>query len=409
MPPPKQSTALVKVDPASIARLKDAAQQAAMVQAIADPIEQMFSRADAVSALRSAIKQPGILDSIISLQGTKLGFRTDRDRDGGYGPEVVGDAIIEALCHGIMPTGNEFNIIGGNFYATREGFEGLIRRRGADIGLSDVMIVPGIPKMQQGGATIDVTVSWKIGGKPASQTIPLAIKVNAGMGADAIAGKAKRKAMAWLWNTVTGSAMADADVDDTKPDLSAGAIPVTSSPLEDATVEKKDAIPMPPAAQKATKPKAAKAPPATTTQPPAADPGQTQEAQPQTPYEAAVQAIQGAGLTVAEVESLMRNKVPPTLRPDQPLSQASTPALKQIVTHIAALKLAVEAVRQQQQQDNGGGVSDAVDALIQALSESGVTVQQMENHVGKRLHGLSDEDVEAIFANYDALIAAIQA
>jgi hypothetical protein len=238
------TAALATVSDDDVNALIEASDAAIAVAAIENPIKQMLARADAVFNLSTALKAPGILDSIMKLQGTKLGFRTDQDRSGGYDIDVVSDAVIEALFAGVMPTGNEFNIIGGNFYATREGFEGLIRRQGPSRGLTDVMITPGIPRMQSGGATITVDLDWKLDGVAASKQVPFSIKVNAGMGDDAIVGKAKRKAMAWLWNFVTGSAMADAGLDE--PNLAnAGASAIPTSPLEEMETETEDKIPMP--------------------------------------------------------------------------------------------------------------------------------------------------------------------
>lgn len=260
-PPTATTNALATIDEKDIDTLVTAADRALAVATIDNPIKQMLARADAVFGLAEALRAPGILDSIMKLQGTKLGFRTDQDRNGGYAVDIVADAVIEALFAGVMPTGNEFNIIGGNFYATREGFEGLIRRRGPIIGLTDVKVKPGIPSMQKNGAVIKVALDWKLNGEKNSDVLEFEIRVNAGMGSDAIVGKAKRKAMAWLWNTVTGSAMADADVDDTKSDMTKGsrANAIPTSPLEEmdnepqaATAEPVDEIPMDFSGSKAT-------------------------------------------------------------------------------------------------------------------------------------------------------------
>lgn len=222
-----------------IVRLENATNAAIAATKNDNPIRGLFGKATAIATLRDAIQAPGVLENIMALQGTRLGFRTDKDREGGYRTDVVGDAIIEALSHGIMPTGNEFNIIAGNFYATREGFEGLIKRRGPDIGLTDVRIVPGIPRTQAGGAVITMKVRYKMHGKEKAEDLDFAIKVNNGMGSDAIVGKAKRKALHWIWSTETGSALADADVDDgpgvVNP-LSEGAISTTATAVDDAPV-----------------------------------------------------------------------------------------------------------------------------------------------------------------------------
>ncbi|MFK5282891.1 hypothetical protein ACI3PL_25325, partial [Lacticaseibacillus paracasei] len=57
----------------------------------------------------------------MALQGNRLGFKTDKDKSGGYPESVVKNCLIEAVLLGIQPTGNQFNIIAGNMYPTKEG------------------------------------------------------------------------------------------------------------------------------------------------------------------------------------------------------------------------------------------------------------------------------------------------
>ena len=45
----------------------------------------------------------------------------------------------------------------------------------------------------------------------------MAIRVNKGMGADAIVGKLTRKARAWLYTTITGQDAGDGDAEDDTP------------------------------------------------------------------------------------------------------------------------------------------------------------------------------------------------
>ena len=77
-----------------------------------------------------------------------------------------------------------------------------------------------------------------------SKTVSFPIRVNNGMGADAIIGKAYRKSYAWLYRTLTGQAIPDGDADDNTPiDIRAEVVsgsatqqPAKSvSPIADAT------------------------------------------------------------------------------------------------------------------------------------------------------------------------------
>lgn len=324
-------TGLVKVDPQAIKNLSVRAQEAANVMTITDPIEQMFAKSEAIVNLRAAIQAPGVLDSIMKTQGSKLGFRTDKDGRDGYGPDVVGDCVIEALFHGILPTNNEMNIIAGNFYATREGFEGLIRRRGAQIGLTDVMVAPGIAKNQAGGAVIDVDISWKMHGVQQQKTRTFAIKVNAQMGHDAIVGKATRKALHWLWGTVTGSEVGEADVEDTGPaDLRR--TPPVSSPLEtpqEAAGTDSDTIPV--SAEEVAD---------DTPEPTGDDGGDTPP-----PWQQALTAIENMGITAEQAVDYLVNgrKGAPWLQDGDSFDQLGDAQAKQILGHLKTFKAAVEA------------------------------------------------------------------
>jgi len=190
-------------------------------------IANMFEKSFAVASVASELKKlltPEIMKPIMELQGTKLGFKTDKI----YPESVVKECLIEATIHGVYTVGNMFNIIAGNFYVTKEGFNHKLKQIE---GLS-FSITPGIPKGQTGGATVDVEVEWTYKGKHNKKILPLAIKVNAGMGSDAINGKATRKASAWLFNNLTGQCVGEGDVSD------ADVINVTPEPVKTSRFEK---------------------------------------------------------------------------------------------------------------------------------------------------------------------------
>ena len=100
------------------------------------------------------------------------------------------------------------------------------------------METPAIPRNAgDSGAIIKFGLEWILNSKSFSKELELAIRVNRGMGADAIIGKATRKARAWLYTTVTGQEVGDGDVDgeivDVKPEE-------VKSPFEEAPVEAED-------------------------------------------------------------------------------------------------------------------------------------------------------------------------
>ena len=187
-----------------------------------------FQMAEAISSMRELLTDE-VMKPIMKLQGSRLGFRTDKDKErnkeGGFGYplEVVRDCLIEAVLNGARPSGNEMNIIAGNCYLTREYFTRFVREFP---GLTDLTCEFTPPVNGPYGAMIDCKASWRINGKPDSlhcQKTDIAdnricVRVNAGMQADAIFGKADRKLKARIWQKLTGSnSSVDGDVDDQGP------------------------------------------------------------------------------------------------------------------------------------------------------------------------------------------------
>lgn len=190
-------------------------------------ILQAVRMAQGIRALREALSDQFMQTVIMPLVGSKLGFVTDRDRDppkDQYPLTVVRDCTIEALLRGFRVVGNEFNIISGSFYVTRGGFERVVQEFP---GLSHLVMQPGVPSLSQdkGGALVPYTATWRLNGEPASivcqyvkegeqvtdQRIP--VRVNGGMGADAILGKAQRKMYYRIYQRLVGGTYGAVDGD----------------------------------------------------------------------------------------------------------------------------------------------------------------------------------------------------
>ncbi|HEY1186797.1 MAG TPA: hypothetical protein VGE74_04025 [Gemmata sp.] len=174
-----------------------------------DDVSRAFKIAEGVTKIREVIN--GAVDRIRPLAGSPLGFRTDKDSTGGYPPAVLVDCATEALLRGLRLTGNEWNIIGGRCYVAQAGFARLVAELD---GLTDLELSPGVPVLKEGGALVEYSAKWRIDGKPMSVTRTIPIRVNNGMGADAILGKAKRKILAAVYERVTGSALSEGEADD---------------------------------------------------------------------------------------------------------------------------------------------------------------------------------------------------
>ncbi|CAL1518161.1 hypothetical protein [Chitinophaga sp. MM2321] len=171
--------------------------------------EKAYMIASAVQELKKLLT-PEYMKPIMALQGNKLGFKTDKDKDGGYPEEAVKNCLVEAVLMGVQPFGNQFNIIAGNSYITKEGFGYLL----SNISGLSWKIIPQLPRVGEKSAAIVMKIQWTYGGVSEEQDIDFPIKVNAFMGTDGVIGKATRKARAWLFYTVTGSEISDGDVQD---------------------------------------------------------------------------------------------------------------------------------------------------------------------------------------------------
>lgn len=176
--------------------------------------------ATAVGHLKTMLNEE-TMKPIMELQGSALGFRTDKDKEGGYKVDVVREALIEATMKGFRPVGNEFNIIGGRFYAARDGFERIFRDLSKKGQLTNLRLMPGVPRTTGDGAVVEYAASWTFKNSKGDAindeiklTIP--IRVNSGQGPDAVLGKAKRKMLAAIYSRITGTEITDGDVDDPK-------------------------------------------------------------------------------------------------------------------------------------------------------------------------------------------------
>lgn len=172
--------------------------------------EKAYLVSNAIAELKDLLT-PEYMKPIMNLQGNKLGFKTDKDSSGGYPETVVKNCLIEAVLFGLQPAGNQFNIIAGNMYATKEGMGYLLSKIS---GLS-YDITSELPRINNQSAAVVMNIEWTINGKTKTKKLDLPIKLNQYMGADAVLGKATRKARKWLYDTITGTEIPEGDITDT--------------------------------------------------------------------------------------------------------------------------------------------------------------------------------------------------
>lgn len=174
----------------------------------AQTVTEAFALARGLQRLRELIT-PEMMKDVMALQNTSLGFRTDQQ--GGYDQSIVKDCVIEALLRGVPLAGNCFNIISKRAYITKEGVTWQLRKVE---GLTDLRISLGVPRNAAGGALVDCEATWKMNGAADTLKATIPIRVNQGMGADAILGKAERKLRYRVYLQITGSEHSLPNVDD---------------------------------------------------------------------------------------------------------------------------------------------------------------------------------------------------
>lgn len=217
---------------------------AKVLAVIGSPTLAGFEKAHLVAVAISEMKvmmTDQYMQPILSLQGTKLGFRTDKDKTGGYPVDVVRTCLIEAVLVGVQPVGNHFNIISGNMYLTKEGCGYLLNRYKKKMGLR-CDIICSLPRISadKTSAAVDVTIKWTMPGQTPEpgqshangEVIPIPIKIDQYASVDSVIGKATRKARAWLLSTITGVELIDGEVEDAKATVISSTVRESTADIE---------------------------------------------------------------------------------------------------------------------------------------------------------------------------------
>jgi hypothetical protein len=218
---PKPKAGALSISDNALNGLQSATTEATAVysDATSGSVVAALKSAIAIQSLRTYFDDPGIRSAIVALQDSPLGFRTDRDpkikkkdRDGSYKSnipyeyEIVKEAAIEALLRGLQLVGNQFNIIAGRFYCTKEGFEALIKVAP----ITDFQLNIGVPKSSTGGVTVECSATW-IQEKTVSFAATIPVKSDQYSTADQLIGKATRKFLSRCYQQMSGKTMPDGD------------------------------------------------------------------------------------------------------------------------------------------------------------------------------------------------------
>ena len=201
---------LTTIEPNAVKHLEQLQDECAILRMAENSITKVLQSAEAVKKLETALQYKGVMDAIMELQGKPIGFLTDRDAGEGYPAEVVRQVTITAMMNGAYMINNEVNIISGRAYFT----QGFFKRKLAELdGLNGrYKMLPNIPTLEGDEARVSMFMEWTHNGEKGSDTLVLPIKVNKGMGSDAIIGKALRKSCKWLYEYLTKIQLVDGDV-----------------------------------------------------------------------------------------------------------------------------------------------------------------------------------------------------
>lgn len=180
-----------------------------------------FNAARVITLLREALTDEVMARVFMPLMNTKVGFRTDRDgkpdKQGRVKPlydvSTVRDAIIDAAIIGLLPTGNQFNIISGTMYPTKEGYTVLLKK----IGAKYVIDVQQDRSQNPAFAEFPCKITYSYNGEKNSLTINAAVRRDQYSSSDQLRGKAERRAKKALYEYLTGTDYGEADETNSRP------------------------------------------------------------------------------------------------------------------------------------------------------------------------------------------------
>lgn len=180
-----------------------------------------FNAARVITLLREALTDEVMARVFMPLMNTKVGFRTDRDgkpdKQGRvkslYDVPTVREAIIDAAIIGLLPTGNQFNIISGTMYPTKEGYTVLLKK----IGAKYVIDVQQDRSQNPAFAEFPCKITYSYNGEKNSLTINATVRRDQYSSNDQLRGKAERRAKKALYEYLTGTDYGEADETSSRP------------------------------------------------------------------------------------------------------------------------------------------------------------------------------------------------
>jgi|SRR5574344_263051 hypothetical protein len=186
-----------------------------------------FDAAIIINKLERVLSEDVMKAVFMPLMNKKIGFLTDHDparrrKDGTYSTpysvDIVRTSIIDAASIGLMPTGNQFNIIAERMYPTKEGYTALLKRLSQTMKLKYVFQFdnekPVVNNTNNPYVSIPTVIYYELNGekqKPFMYTA--SVKQDSFSSDDQRRGKAERKAKKAFYEFLTGNDFGDADAD----------------------------------------------------------------------------------------------------------------------------------------------------------------------------------------------------
>lgn len=220
-------------------QIEDVVSRCGLINNPADAFMSQLALARGVSQLKQILDDE-IMKEVISLRGSSLGFKTDRDSKGQpYSVQEVRDAILEGLLKGARIVGNEINIIAGKCYLTKECYRRFLNELE---GFSGLQLSFQVPEIHEGYALVGATATWNQDGKmkqveylKQAQDMRICVKHDKKYGShDQAIGKAEKKLLKMIWETVTGHKSIDDSEDIVSPTDASAAIEATSIDSEES-------------------------------------------------------------------------------------------------------------------------------------------------------------------------------
>ena len=193
-----------------------ACEQAQQLQ-LSNSVAAAFGAVAVIQALNNVLTDKFMTENIMPLMNKSIGFLTDRTgkpgRDGRVQPlypvDTVRDAFIDAMTHGLLPTGNQFNIIAGRMYPTKEGFSALLSKLGVKYQISIAIEKATL----EGFANLTCSIAYQYKGEKNGYKLGVQVKQDQYSTPDQLKGKAERRAKKNLYEYLTGLDLGDGDQD----------------------------------------------------------------------------------------------------------------------------------------------------------------------------------------------------